>query len=254
MNKLNLITQWSPANILAKNFKANPFCLIILNQPLTRLDTFTRLWNNATLKVVADGGSNCLYDAFKGDSQKLEKYLPDQILGDLDSIRPEVESYYASKNVNIQRNSDQDSTDFMKCVDYIKEQEKKLNQVYDIVALPALGGRFDQTIASINLLYMAREWEDQRRMVLVSDENLTILLNEGISHIHCLQDIEGPTCGIMPIGSPAVMTTKGLKWNLENHKCYFGGMVSTSNAIDSDLIEIETDAPLVWTIELKPEI
>lgn len=31
-------------------------------------------------------------------------------------------------------------------------------------------------------------------------------------------------------------------------------MVSTSNAIDSELIEIETDAPLVWTIEIKPEI
>ncbi|CAO3627106.1 unnamed protein product [Cunninghamella echinulata] len=234
MNKLNLITHWSPANIL----------------PLTRLDIFTRLWNNASIRVVADGGSNRLYDAFKEDKKKLETYIPDQILGDLDSIRPEVQSFYASKNVNIQKKFDQVSTDFMKCIDFVKEEEKKKSSV----ALPALGGRFDQTIASIHVLYMAQEWKEKRRMILVSDENLTILLNKGISHIHCLQDIEGPTCGILPIGSPAILTTKGLKWNLEKHKCCLGGTISTSNAIDSELIEIETDAPVVWTIEIKSEI
>ena len=40
-------------------------------------------------------------------------------------------------------------------------------------------------------------------------------------------------------------------YNTVNHKCHFGGMVSTSNDIAQDLIEIETDSPLVWTIELK---
>lgn len=79
----------------------------------------------------------------------------------------------------------------------------------------------------------------------------------------------GPTCGVMPIGSPATLTTKGLKWDmgkesrqrqiamslivplLDNLKCEFGGMVSTSNAVDSDLVEIVTDAPVVWTIEIN---
>lgn len=37
---------------------------------------------------------------------------------------------------------------------------------------------------------------------------------QGINYIHCLEAIEGPTCGIMPIGAPATITTKGLKWNL----------------------------------------
>ena len=40
-------------------------------------------------------------------------------------------------------------------------------------------------------------------------------------------------------------------YNIVNHKCHFGGTLSTSNAIAQDLIEIETDSPLVWTIELK---
>ncbi|KAI8078839.1 thiamine pyrophosphokinase [Halteromyces radiatus] len=252
MNKLNLISHWRPASILATNIESKPFCLIVLNQPLTRLDHFQRLWNNASFKFVADGGSNRLYDAFQQDKDLLEKYLPDEIRGDLDSIRPEVQSYYASKNVPITKISDENSTDFMKCVELLKEKEKQLNQVFDIVATPALGGRFDQTIANINMLYFMKD-QIERKVILLSDENLTVLLDKGKHHIHCMNELEGPTCGIMPIGAPATMTTKGLKWNLDNHTCYFGGMVSTSNAIDSNLIEIETDSPLVWTIEIKQD-
>ena len=40
-----------------------------------------------------------------------------------------------------------------------------------------MGGRFDQTIASINVLYMMKD-EVERRFILVSDDNLTILLDE----------------------------------------------------------------------------
>ncbi|KAI8340281.1 thiamine pyrophosphokinase 1-like protein [Chlamydoabsidia padenii] len=252
MNKLNRITQWRPANILAASIEPPPFCLIILNQPLKRIDIFKRLWKNATYKFVADGGSNRLYDAFRDDTTLLEKYLPDEIRGDLDSIRPEVKNYYASKHVPITKLNDQNSTDFMKCVDLLKEKEAQVNKVFDIVAMPALGGRFDQTIASINMLYYMKD-QIERKVILLSDENMTMLLDKGTHHIECLPDLEGPNCGIMPIGAPATMTTKGLKWNLDNHKCFFGGTVSTSNAIDADLIEIETDAPLVWTIEIKHE-
>ena len=39
--------------------------------------------------------------------------------------------------------------------------------------------------------------------------------------------------------------------HLENLKCEFGGMVSTSNAIENEMIEIVTDAPVVWTIEIN---
>jgi thiamine pyrophosphokinase len=45
------------------------------------------------------------------------------------------------------------------------------------VAFTALGGRFDQTIASINQLYFLKD-EIDRQTLLVSDENLTILLDE----------------------------------------------------------------------------
>ncbi|KAG2230062.1 hypothetical protein INT48_005390 [Thamnidium elegans] len=249
-NLLNLVTHWCPSNILARDGKTKKFCLIILNQPITHVDSFNRLWDNASFRFVADGGSNRIYDAFKHDQRILARYIPDEIRGDLDSIRPEVRSYYESKSVTITKKTEQDSTDFMKCVALLKEKEKELGQTYDIVATPALGGRFDQTIASINLLYMMKD-QVERRVILVSDENITILLDKGAHQIHCQSELEGPTCGIMPIGSPATLTTKGLKWDMVDLKCEFGGMVSTSNAIDNDVIEIVTDSPVVWTVEIN---
>ncbi|KAI9341297.1 thiamine pyrophosphokinase [Pilaira anomala] len=252
-NLINLITHWSPANILAKEGKPKKFCLIVLNQPITQIEYFNRLWDNASFKFVADGGSNRIYDAFKHDQTILAR-------GDLDSIRPEVRSYYESKRVTITKVSEQDTTDFMKCISLLKEKEEKLGQIvcelntfcwkYDIVATPALGGRFDQTIANINMLYLLKD-QVERKFILVSDENLTMLLDKGAHHIHCQPKLEGPTCGIMPIGSPATLTTKGLKWDMDELKCEFGGMVSTSNAIDNDIIEIVTDSPVVWTIEIN---
>lgn len=43
--------------------------------------------------------------------------------------------------------------------------------------MPALGGRFDQTIASINMLYFMKD-EVERKVILLSDENITVLLDK----------------------------------------------------------------------------
>ncbi|KAI8062377.1 thiamine pyrophosphokinase [Gongronella butleri] len=248
---MSIVTHWCPANILSPGAKPNPFCLILLDQPLVKVKMFERLWERATYRFAADGGANRLYDAFKHEQSLLEKFLPHEIAGDMDSIRDDVRTYYESKGVKISEVSEQDSTDFMKCVLLLDDKEfSKTHPKLDIVAMPALGGRFDHTIANVNYLYVMKDQID-RRVILVSDQNLTILLDKGTHHIHCLTDAEGPHCGIMPIGMPATLTTKGLKWNLENHLCQFGGMVSTCNVLDSDLIQVETDNPLVWTTEVK---
>ncbi|ORY99371.1 Thiamin pyrophosphokinase [Syncephalastrum racemosum] len=250
MNGFKIISHWCPSNILAREYKAKKFCLIILNQPIVQKETFQRLWANAAFRFCADGGSNRLYDAFKHDQHKLDLYVPDQIAGDLDSIRDEVREFYEDKNVIITKDADQYKMDFTKCIDRLKLKEEELGQTFDIVAFPSLGGRFDQTMQNINMLYMMKD-QIERRMVLVSDENLTILLDKGSHHIHCQPEYEGPTCGYIPVGAPATVTTRGLRWDLEKHLCEFGGLVSSSNALDGDLVEIETDSPIVWTIEIK---
>ena len=52
-------------------------------------------------------------------------------------------------------------------------------------------------------------------LVLVGEGNLARVLPAGQSVIMPAgQGLEGPTCGLIPLGGPAVATTTGLKWNL----------------------------------------
>ncbi|CAG8605811.1 4090_t:CDS:2 [Paraglomus brasilianum] len=247
------VFHWDTARFLKsydRNVDENAPCyvIIVLNQPITmKNNTFEPLWKQSLLKICADGGANRIYDAFVG-SNKLSEYIPDYICGDNDSLRDDVREYYLSKGTIIINNPDQDETDLMKCIEVIRSREND-NSKYDVIALGAIGGRFDHSMSNIHYLHKLK---DERRIYLLSDVNMTFLLDKGIHHIHCDSEIEGPTCGILPIGiSNAIISTTGLRWNLSSACTAFGRMISTSNIIDSDEIIIETNQPLIWTVELK---
>src|SRR5262245_50638433 len=84
--------------------------LVILNQPFSP-SLLRRLWNSSSYRCCADGGANWLHDILDslqhidsltessnlGGVDKADRYLPDLIAGDLDSIRPDVQGYYTSK-------------------------------------------------------------------------------------------------------------------------------------------------------------
>ncbi|KAF9092255.1 hypothetical protein BGX27_001864, partial [Mortierella sp. AM989] len=199
------------------------------------------------------------------------KYLPDYIRGDLDSLRDSVKDYYASNGVPIDKLDDQDSTDFMKCVQLVRshdpapksnsatlsnsksskieEQEQNQSNNIGVVALGGTGGRFDQSMSCIHHLYILNR---ERHAILVSDESIVVVLGPGKHEITCNLDIEGPTCGILPVGSSeATLTTVGLKWDIENWKTSFGTQMSTSNALVASKVTIETNASVVWTTEIK---
>ncbi|ORY08261.1 thiamin pyrophosphokinase 1 [Basidiobolus meristosporus CBS 931.73] len=228
-----------------------PFAVVVLNQPIPHKNTiFKHIWKRASIRLCADGGTNRLHDAFSG-TEDLEKYIPDYVVGDFDSIRPEVKEFYEKKGVTIKKVEDQYSTDFTKCVNIVRERElERPNETpYDIVGMGAIGGRFDQTMSSIQMLHMLK---DERKVYLISDDSSTFLLDKGKHEIICNREIEGPTCGLLPIGfEKTVLTTEGLRWNLDQTVTEFGGLVSTSNIIDSHIIKVETNKPVVWTIELK---
>ncbi|KAF9021048.1 cAMP-dependent protein kinase subunit [Haplosporangium bisporale] len=123
--------------------------------------------------------------------------------------------------------------------------EQLLSQNLNVVVLGGSGGRFDQSMSSIHHLYILSR---ERHATLVSDESIIVVLGAGTYEITCNLEIEGPTCGIIPVGSSvAHLTTTGL----QNWETSFGTQISTSNALTGPNVTIHTDAPVVWTTELR---
>ena len=50
---------------------------------------------------------------------------------------------------------------------------------------------------------------------------------------------------------PASVTTRGLRWECDGLRLEFGVFMSTSNVIDSETVVVDTDAPVLWTTQVK---
>ncbi|GFS39788.1 DNA mismatch repair protein [Actinidia rufa] len=78
------------------------------------------------------------------------------------------------------------------------------------------------------------------RIVLLTDDCLILLLPSTHRHEILIQSsVEGPHCGLIPIGMPSERTTTtGLKWNLSDTEMRFGGLISTSNIVIEERITV----------------
>ncbi|CUS10247.1 unnamed protein product [Tuber aestivum] len=273
-------TIWTPGDFLdpSGDEDSQPFALLILNQDITNLKLFETLYKNSKLVICADGGANRLYDAYTTEEDRFS-HAPTCIAGDFDSLRPEVQSYYSALGVEILKVADQDSTDFEKCLSWISEQAKDFPPILNlpegygtveeevesgsevrisgmqpeitVLALGGFGGRVDHSFHSINILYTTMH---THTVYLISPENITFLLPVGYNTIHTPHSVFGPTCGILPVGRASVLTTSGLVWDLHGQESKFGGLVSTSNHLKSEVIHVHLeDAPVVFTLELRQQ-
>lgn len=84
-----------------------------------------------------------------------------------------------------------------------------------ILVAGALGGRFDHEAGNLNVLYKFPDL----RIILLSDDCLIQLLPKNFHHeIHVQSAIEGPHCGLIPLGTASARTTtSGLQWDLSKH-------------------------------------
>ncbi|KAI9293071.1 thiamine pyrophosphokinase [Neoconidiobolus thromboides FSU 785] len=249
------LKEWNLKKLLVPNEASCPFALIILNQPVNpSSEIFINLWNNARIRVCADGGANRLYDGFASNNEKRMNFLPDYIHGDLDSLLPKTKEYYENLDVNVIQDEDQYSTDLTKCYNLIKSKQVSLNlnEPLNIIIHGGIGGRFDHSLASIQSLY---KFPRDITVLLYSPETLTFLLNKDQNHTIFIDDkFIGPTCGLLPIGGKVEkLYTTGLKWNLDGESSYFGGLVSTSNLIDdiTVTIKLESEHHIIFTCEIN---
>ncbi|KAL7749667.1 cAMP-dependent protein kinase subunit [Sorochytrium milnesiophthora] len=218
------------------------YALIILNQSLANfpLALLQELW-------VHYGGANRLYDALNGQangpssggsndslqtSDIKQRLIPNLICGDLDSLRPDVANFYRGLGVRIEKSNCQDTTDLDKSIRFLQSIERMEEELNDLLIIGGTGGRFDQSMTNIHSVYRLGLQEDHlRRVFLLDDQNLLMIIPPGRTSVNVIAPVEGPHCGLMPLGQEATVSSHGLKWNLDRTKLSFGGLISTCNHV-----------------------
>ncbi|GAA6018118.1 hypothetical protein JCM11491_003324 [Sporobolomyces phaffii] len=266
---------WDTSSFL-RGSGARDTALIILNTPLPPQSLFRTLWQTARIRYCADGGANRLYDRFVKGKARAEAaddstvqdsceddWLPDLVLGDLDSLRDDVRRYYESKGVEVRHDPDEFSTDLGKNVAQLSKYEEETSFRRDggggqlqLVVIGGLSGRLDQTIHTLHALIELAEKAGREQVWAIGKESAACILSKGTHHLKVDLASFGKTCGILPLGSSqAHVTTTGLEWDLGPTSYMYptslAEAVSTSNHLVQEDVTIETDVTVVWTMEVR---
>lgn len=111
-------------------------CIILANGEYGEVDAYRDIFKNSDTILCADGGANYAFQM---------GLIPDSVIGDLDSVRPEVSKYFDAQGVEfIRYPARKDLTDLQLALDLARERGAE-----QIVLLGALGKRLDHTLYNI---------------------------------------------------------------------------------------------------------
>lgn len=128
--------------------------------------------------------------------------MPDLVVGDGDSLRADVASFYeAAGCVVLPPSADQDTTDLHKAV----AAALRRPSCGWLVAVGCLGGRLDHTLAALSLLHDASLPTTDAPFTLVGESSSATLLRPGAHELAPWREVEGPKCGLVPLGAPRTL-------------------------------------------------
>jgi thiamine pyrophosphokinase len=224
--------------------------IIILNYSMDSLRNLLtkEIWDKATIRGCADGGSNML----KNYSDEMnETFLPDYISGDFDSINEKTSEYYKSiSTIEFIKTQDQNATDFTKCVRVMMEKNAAIT---NLLVFCSLGGRFDHTMGIIHSVFILNSNYPNLQLYLITDHDMTFLLHSNEhNRIHIQSKYNGDVCSLLPFGQTTHVQTEGLKWNLnKSQELSFTKLVSSSNTYETKTtayVDVYTDNDIIWTM------
>lgn len=111
-------------------------CIILANGEYGELEAYRDVFENSDTILCADGGANYAFQM---------GIMPDTVIGDLDSVQPEVRKYYTAQGTEfIQYPVRKHLTDLQLALDLARERGAD-----QIVLLGALGKRLDHTLHNL---------------------------------------------------------------------------------------------------------
>lgn len=195
--------------------------------------------NTCDFTIAADSGMEFFYR---------NQLVPDEIVGDFDSVKPEVFACFKQNNPDIKIlkfQPEKDETD----------TELALRTAMDagctkIWLLGATGTRMDHVMGNIHLLGMAMERGCE--CIILDAYNRIRMLNRRL----CIKRSEqyGKYVSLFPFGQAVTgLTLKGFKYPLQNYELQCYHSLGVSNEISEDEAEISFEEGILLMVESRDE-
>ncbi|MGE5680820.1 MAG: thiamine diphosphokinase [Bacillota bacterium] len=208
-------------------------CIIIANGKTPKKNIIPFLQKNGyTTIFCADGGAN--------SARKLG-IIPDYIIGDLDSISPENLKYFSVKT-RVKKIKGQDDTDVEKCLKFAINA--KFSQC---VLLGVIGDRLDHSFGNLSI---AKRYSDFISIVIISDKSILSVCKGNMK----LNTRAGETISIYGFDTKTKITTRGLKYQIQNEPFPFGEKESTSNEALGTEVDLTIKHGKVFVIRSLSEL
>lgn len=173
--------------------------------------------------VVADGGIKNLIGT---------DIIPDEVLGDFDSIDEEGKSFIEKNKIKIEKYpSRKDFTDTELCLEVLLKKG-----ALDIIILGATGTRLDHMFSSMFLLERLKKEsvagkfiDDYNEVSFISNETVEVKKNKY------------KYLSIVPVSKEVCLTLKGTEYEVENLKFNRFTTIAVSNEVKDEVAKIEID-------------
>ncbi len=202
-------------------------CLMLANgkPPRKQLIDYLDKQGYDTL-ICADGGANT---ALKYD------VIPDFIIGDLDSIRPETYDYFYDKCeiIQIKRQND---TDVEKCLKFAIKQ--KFNEA---ILLGGTGDRLDHSFCNLGIVL---KFSEKIEVKMIHENSLLSVHWKKAT----LKTFPGEIVSIYGFDRKTRIKSTGLKYPLKNFALPFGERESTSNVANASEVQLKISGGKIFVI------
>lgn len=173
--------------------------------------------------VVADGGIKNLIGT---------DIIPDEVLGDFDSIDEEGKSFIEKNNIKIEKYpSRKDFTDTELCLEVLLKKGAD-----DIIILGATGTRLDHMFSSMFLLERLKK-ENVAGKFIDDYNGVSFISNEIVE----VKKNKYKYLSIVPVSKEVCLTLKGTEYEVENLKFNRFTTIAVSNEVKDEVAKIEID-------------
>lgn len=202
-------------------------CILLANGEYGDLESYRSVLPGADCIICADGGANYAYQL---------GLKPDYIIGDMDSINPEISGFYAGRGAVVKKYPrSKDFTDTQLALSLAQQIGAR-----EIMVLGSLGGRLDHTLSNLHAGMEAAEHGIQ--VVHYTPECIVYLLKGKM----VLSGHKGDLVSVLPLTERAAgVYETGFEYPLDNVVLEMRNPFAVSNVMSGSTAEIRAKSGIL---------